>query len=178
MTDPDRLCAEYPEIISSEQLRLILHVSKRKCVWLMKNYIPHTDNGAKTRRYTIRLEDAISFIKEYERFPDRYVAPAGQFNSKPFITPKVDTEALRLALEDEWYSIPDILDPVTVSRLTCYSDSAVNRWLDKGILGSALTQNGRVTSKAWLIDFFCGKGMRITKKNEWHRELLRSAVYE
>ena len=68
-----------------------------------------------------------------------------------------------------------ILDPVTVSSLTRYSNNAVNRWLDKGILGSAITQNGRVTSKAWLIDFFCGKGMRITKKNEWHRELLRSA---
>ncbi|MBR6100984.1 MAG: hypothetical protein IKP95_00990 [Ruminococcus sp.] len=141
----------------------------------MQNYIPHTDNGARTRRYTIRLEDAIRFIKEYERSPDSFAAPAGQFNSKPCITPKVDTEALRLALEDEWYSIPDILVPVTVSRLTCYSDTSVNRWLDKGTLRSALTQTGRVTSKAWLIDFLCGKGMRITKKNEWHRELLRSA---
>jgi len=175
MTDPEAIRQAYPPIISSEQLRLILHISKRKCVWLMQNYIPHTDNGAKTRRYTIRLEDAISFIKEYERSPDRYAAPAGQFNSKPCITTKVDTVALRLKLEDEWYNVPDILDPVTVSSLTCYSDNAVNRWLDKGILGSALTQNGRVTSKAWLIDFLCGKGMRITKKNEWHRELLRSA---
>ena len=74
--------------------------------------------------------------------------------------------------------IRHILAPVTVSRLTCYSDSAVNRWLDKGILRSALAQNGRVTSKAWLIDFLCGKGMRIAKKNEWHRELLKSAEYK
>jgi len=177
MTDPEKLRREYPEIISSEQLRILLRVSKRRCVWLMKNYIPHTDNGAKTRRYTIRLEDAISFIKEYERSPDSFAAPAGQFNSKPCITTKVDAEALRLALEDEWYSVPDILDPVTVSRLTRYSDTSVNRWLDKGTLRSALTQTGRVTSKAWLIDFLCGNGMRIAKKNGWHRELLRSAGY-
>lgn len=178
MTDPDRLRIEYPEIISSEQLRLILHVSKRRCVWLMQNYIPHTDNGAKTRRYTIRIEDAISFIKEYERSPDSFAAPAGQFNSKPCITTKVDIEALRLALEDEWYNIPDILDTVTVSRLTCYSNNAVNHWLDKGTLRSALTQNGRVTSKAWLIDFLCGQGMRIVKKNEWPTELLKAVDYE
>ena len=178
MTDPEAIRQAYPPIISSEQLRILLHVSKRRCVWLMKNYIPHTDNGAKTRRYTIRLEDAISFIKEYEGSPDRYAAPVGQFNSKPCIPPKVDTGALRLALEDEWYSIPDLLNPATVSRLTHYSDTAVNHWLDKGILRSALTQNGRVTSKVWLIEFLCGKGMRIAKKNEWHRELLRSAVYE
>ena len=173
MTDPEKLRREYPEIISSEQLRLILHVSKRRCVWLMKNYIPHTDNGAKTRRYTIRLEDAISFIKEYERSPDSFAAPPGQFTSKPYIPPNVDIEALRLTLEDEWYNIPELLDPVTVSRMTCYSDTSVNRWLDKGTLRSALTQTGRVTSKAWLIDFLCGKGMRITKKNEWHLSVLK-----
>jgi hypothetical protein len=127
MTDPNAIRQAYPPIISSEQLRILLHVSKRRCVWLMKNYIPHTDNGARTRRYTIRLEDAISFIKEYERSPDSFAAPVGQFNSKPCIATKVNTEALRLALEDEWYSIPDILDSVTVSSMTCYSDTSVNR---------------------------------------------------
>ena len=64
---------------------------------------------------------------------------------------------------------------MTVSRLTHYSDNALNHWLDKGTLRSALTQNGRVTSKAWLIEFLCGRGMRIAKKNEWHLELLRTA---
>ena len=175
MTDPNAIRQAYPPIISSEQLRLLLHVSKRRCVWLMQNYIPHTDNGAKTRRYTIRLEDAISFIIEYELSPDSFAAPPGRFTSKPYIPPNVDIDALRLILEDEWYNIPDLLDPVTVSRLTNYSDTAVNHWIDKGTLRSALTQTGRVTSKAWLIDFFCGNGMRKKKKNEWHRELLRSA---
>lgn len=172
MTDPEAIRKAYPPIISSEQLRILLHVSKRRCVWLMKNYIPHTDNGAKTRRYTIRLEDAISFIKEYERSPDSFAAPIGQFNSKPFIMPKVDIETLRLNLENEWFDAPLILDPVTVSRLTHYSDTAVNHWLDKGKLSSVLTQNGRVTSREWLIDFFCGKAMRIVRKNEWHIEML------
>ena len=88
MTDPDRLRAEYPDIISSEQLRLILRVSKRRCVWLMQNYIPHTDNGCKTRRYTIRLEDVIAFLLDFESSPESYEAPVGQFNSKPFIMPK------------------------------------------------------------------------------------------
>ena len=175
MTDPDRLRADYPEIISSEQLRLILHVSKRRCVWLMQNYIPHTDNGSKTRRYTIRLDDVISFMLELERSPESYEAPAGQFNSKPFIIPNVDIETLRLNLEDEWFDAPLILEPVTVSRLTHYSDSTVNHWLDKGKLRSVLTQNGRVTSREWLIDFFCGKVMRIVRKNEWQIEMLRSA---
>lgn len=175
MTDPEKLRREYPEIISSEQLRLILHVSKRRCVWLMKNYIPHTDNGSKTRRYTIRLDDAIAFLLALERSPESFEAPVGQFNSKPFTMPSVDPESLGLVLEDEWYNVPEMLDPVTVSRLTHYSDNAVNRWLEKGWLRSALTQNGRVTSRKWLIDFLCGKGMRIVKKNEWHRELLKSA---
>jgi len=41
-----------------------------------------------------------------------------------------------------------------------------------------MTKNGRVTSREWLIDFFCGKAMRIVSKNEWHIEMLKSVDYQ
>lgn len=176
MIDAKAIRRKYPDTISSEQLRKLLHISKRRCVWLLKHYIPHRDNGGKTRRYAIKLEDAIRFMTDFEQSPERYTTPDGQFSSKPYILPAVNPGYLRLTLEDEWFDVPDLLDTETICSLTGYSDNAVNNWLEKGKLRSALTQNGRVTSKAWLIDFFCGKGMRIVKKSEKHIHMLNKAL--
>jgi len=45
MSDYSYLKERYPEILSSEQLRQILHISKRKCVWMLQNgWIPCIDN--------------------------------------------------------------------------------------------------------------------------------------
>ena len=58
MDDLKYLRSTYPPIISSEQLRKILHVSKRKCAWMLQNgLIPCIDSHKKTRRYMIELED-------------------------------------------------------------------------------------------------------------------------
>ncbi len=176
MNNYDRIRREYPPVISGEQLRKLLHISKRRCVWLLKHYIPHRDNGGKTRRYAIKLEDAIRFMTDFEQSPERYTTPDGQFSSKPYILPAVNPGYLRLTLEDEWFDVPDLLDTETICSLTGYSDNAVNNWLEKGKLRSALTQNGRVTSKTWLIEFFCGKGMRIVKKSEKHIHMLNKAL--
>lgn len=174
----DTIRQDYPDTISSEQLRKLLHVSKRRCVWLMKHYIPYTDNGNKTRRYTIRLEDAISFMQNFKFCTELYTAPAEKTSSKPYIEPPSSSEALQLILESKWENEPDLLDVAAVSRLTSYSDEAVNRWLDKGSLRSIKIQYGRVTSKTWLIEYLCGEGMRIAKKNGWHLEMLEEAAKE
>lgn len=176
MIDLNTIKQEYPPIISSEQLRKLLHVSKRRCVWLMKNYIPHTDNGNMSRRYTIRLDDAIEFIRSFEQSPESYAAPKGQFTSKhkPYIMPNISAKSMHLLLMDEWSAVPELLDPTIIGNLIGYSENSVNRWLEKGILRSVLTQGGRVTSKEWLCEFLCNEGMRIAKKSDWHITLLRS----
>ena len=142
----------------------------------MKHYIPYTDNGNKTQRYTIRLDDAIEFIISFEQSPERFAASNGEFSSKQYIIPTVDKSVMRETLEKMWSDVPELLDTITVSRLTGYSDNAVNHWLEKGTMRSAVTQNGRVTSKEWLIEYLCGEGMRIARKNEWHLKILKAAA--
>ena len=42
------------EKLSAEQICKILHISKRKCAWMLQNgMIPCKDSGKKTRRYTV-----------------------------------------------------------------------------------------------------------------------------
>ena len=122
------------------------------------------------------LSISLLFFYYFNYFDCQFQEPRKRFDSVyDHIHNGARTHRYAIRLEDEWYNVTELLDPVTVSRLSSYADNAVNRWLDKGTLCSALTQNSRVTSKAWLIDFICGKGMSRVKKNEWYQALLMSA---
>ena len=62
----------YPQEVTSDQVRQMLHISKRKCAWMLQNgFIRCQDNGKKTRRYTIYLEDVIAFAEDRERHPEK-----------------------------------------------------------------------------------------------------------
>ena len=51
------MCAQSKTVTAEEAAR-VLHVSKRKCAWMLQNgHIPCIDTGKKTRRYTIRFHD-------------------------------------------------------------------------------------------------------------------------
>ena len=46
------------EKLSAEQICKILHISKRKCAWMLQNgKIPCKDSGKKKRRYTVLRKD-------------------------------------------------------------------------------------------------------------------------
>ena len=53
---------QYGEVLSGEQVRQILHISKRKCTWILEHgHIPCSDTGGKTRRFAVRAEDLPMF---------------------------------------------------------------------------------------------------------------------
>ena len=67
----------YPQEVTSDQVRQMLHISKRKCAWMLQNgWIRCEDNGKKTRRYTIYLEDVIAYAEDRAKHPEKYAFPA------------------------------------------------------------------------------------------------------
>lgn len=82
-TEYSYLYESYPEIISADQLYRICHISKRKAKWLLDSgRIPCQDSGKKTRRYKIRIDDVVSYLRTLETAPETVAAPVGLFNSK------------------------------------------------------------------------------------------------
>ena len=175
MNDYAFLREEYPPVVSSEQLRKILRVSKRKCVWMLQTgLIPCTDTHKKTRRYLIELENVIRFLIDCEEQPPAF--PKNQFTAgrKTLpVTPIQPPDGFREELEDAWCKVPDVLTIGEVAKLTGYSDNAVDRWIIKGSLRSVLVQTGLITCKEWLVDFYCGEGYTIAKKSEKHIRLIK-----
>lgn len=164
MSDYSYLYDEFPDVISGEQLRKILHISKRKCAWLLHSgAIPCTDSYQKTRRYDVKLHDVIEYIIESE-------------NAAKRVQPQRPPEYFREQLNDVWFDVPDVLTITEVSAITGYTPNAVDRWIVKGSLRSVIVQTGLITCRKWLIDFYCGDGYNIVKKVDMHLELLRKLI--
>ena len=165
MNDYSFLHDEFPDIILGEHLRQILHVSKRKCAWLLNNgIIPCTDNCQRTRRYAVKLNDVIDYIIASE-------------NAAVNVQPLRPPEGFRELLIDEWFDVPDVLTISDVANITGYTPNAVDRWIVKGSLRSVLVQTGLITCREWLADFYCGDGYNIVKKVDKHKKLLGKLLH-
>ena len=176
-SDFSYLFDHYPQEVTSDQVRQMLHISKRKCAWMLQNgWIRCEDNGKKTRRYTIYLEDVIAYAEDRAKHPEKYAFPAifssgrGTPSQSPY--PPEPPADLRPWLEYKWRRISDALTQREVATLLGYSMDAVRRWLNRGWLKSLKANGKDIIPRSWLIDFAVDYGYHIAKKSDKHKKLL------
>jgi len=176
---------QYGDLLSGEQVRQILHISKRKCTWILEHgYIPCSDTGGKTRRFAVRAEDLAAYMDDAAKHPERYKTPYAAFSSvkgkaktvpdKPAYPtfPRELPEDFRLWLEDEWCGVDDLLTNDDAAELTGYAVTTVYNHIRAGRLKAVHTQDGLRIPKAWLVEFMCGHGYAIRVKSQRHCEML------
>ena len=114
--------AKKDEKLSAEQICKILHISKRKCAWMLQNgMIPCKDTGKKTRRYTVLRKDLDAYIKDSTAHPEKYFIPVTFTSNNPgkrepdkyYLYPHQVPEDFRPWLDDQWYDLPDVITPRT-----------------------------------------------------------------
>ena len=174
MIDRKALRKTLPQTLSGEQVRKVLHVSKRKCAWMLQNgMIPCTVRGKKTRCYTVERSALIRFMADYDARPEKYPIPQ-IFSSKPSRTHRLQTPPpdYRQYLEEKLANLPDALTRNDLHSTLGYESSTVNHWLQSGLLRSVSAHSEALIVKEWLIDFLCGYGYRITRKAENHQKLM------
>lgn len=169
---------------ASIRARQILHVSKRKMVWMLEHgYVAYTDNGKKTRQYRIELESLITYIKASQRNPEQYPIPA-VFSSGCKSAPKPKPQMYVLHpgeipkdfsewLNDEWYRVPDMLTANDVEALLGYDHNTVRRWLAEGKIDRIIAQGEEYIAKQWLITFTATTAFAIQRKTEKHIVLIK-----
>jgi hypothetical protein len=164
----------YPDTISCEQLRLILHISKRRASWLLQQQIIKcqiTDTNA-TWKYVITKKDLQLFVHQVQNGEIIPPARPSPQNKNAVLLPPLNTVEFRKWLEDEWFDIQDLLYNNDVCELTGYSKSAVDEWLLTSRLRSVMIPDNRITTKEWLIDFYVTIGYQIHIKSQKHLCLL------
>lgn len=180
-----------PEILSGEQVRCVLHISKRKCAWMLNNgFIRCQNTGKRTRKYAVLKEDLIKYIEDSQQHPERYVTPYGEFSAAEYVSdsrkqylrksgfPSSLPDDFRAWLEIEFETVPDALTILQVIAITGYTDNTVDRWLRQGHLKFVQTQATRVIAKEWLIDFYCGYGYTIAQMSDQHIGLMQKFFKE
>ena len=177
----DEIRKNYADPLTLEDVRIILHISKRKAAWLLQNqYIKCTDTGKKTHRYSIETDDLIEYIKQVES--GQLVIPASngiftahetQSHLDTIAFPKNLPADFKQWIEREWKKEKDALVQSDIVRITGYSKKTIQRWITKKNLNCIRIQSGYVIPKASLIDFYCDKGYKTIKKSEKHIRLLK-----
>lgn len=150
---------------------------------LNNGFIRCQNTGKQTRKYAVRIEDLVAYIKDSEQHPEKYVTPYAEFsaakynqNRKPYQHktgfPSSLPSDFRPWLEAEFENMPDALTVNEIIAVTGYTDNSVTRWLRRGWLKSTQIQNGKIISKQWLIDFYCSYGYTIAKMSDKHLNLM------
>jgi len=66
---------KYPKTMSKDRFYQIAYISKATALYLLQNgLVSYEDSGKKTRRYTIKTDDVIAYLKDREVYPDSYKA--------------------------------------------------------------------------------------------------------
>ena len=164
LTDIEEIRNNYPEILSLEQVRSILHISKRKAAWLLQNgHINCTIRPKKTRQYSVPTIELIKYIEKCSEGKAPSI-PYGIFSTQKILSPRKQRAIqicqttitnLKIEIRAEWSKSPTVLTTTQAAKLVGCSNALINSWMKKEDgLRFVRAQNGVFTTKEWLIDYF------------------------
>ena len=170
--EKEKLRKQYSEQLTLENVRRILHISKRKASWLFKNgYIKCTNSGKKTRQFSVNINDLFVYIDSAESMH----LPSGIFSSRTTVASSFGFSYTDFVewLQNIWSSVHDVITLDEVAVITGYTLASVQKWTNIKNLQSVWIQKKRITTKEWLIEFFATKAGKIVRKSVVHLQLLK-----
>ena len=164
MIDTKEIKSNYPEILSLDQVRSILHISKRKAAWLLQNgHIKCHIGEKKTRQYAVPRSELIKYIVKCSEGKAPSI-PYGIFSTQKIPSPRKQRAMqicqttitnLKNEFRAEWSKSPTVLTTTQAAKLVGCSNALINSWMKKEDgLRFVRAQNGVFTTKEWLIDYF------------------------
>lgn len=183
---------EEDKLISLNDLRIRLKISKRKAAWMLQNQIiPCRISDSRTRdKYIIREMDVEAYLS---RPPTENATeiPVGVFSSHQRGGQKTrameDTTLHQLPLTDaekrafikylkkNFAKLPDAMTVKQAAEAIGYQPETINRHVHRGALYGVMYFNQYIIPKVKFIEFLASDEMfRICKKSEIHRELVLS----
>ena len=191
----EEITTNYPEILSLEQVRCILHISKRKAAWMLQNgIIPCEIRNTPTHKYSIGKEDVLAYMEKSAR-EKRKEIPVGIFNAKKTNNPhrteshgsdcggyfddthyKIrgkERARFKEMLEDLLSAVPDTLTVDEVAELTGYHRRTVLRYAQRKYIYAVNIMGKYYISKQSIINYLAtDKAFGNTQKSEWHESVI------
>ena len=181
--------ANLPDTFSLEDLRVVCHISKRTArYYLRAGLIPCEINDKKTHCYTIRKQDLLDALKEYQKQPCKFAIPKALNDEK-----RQRQETLKMMVEQRILSINclpekdlksttlkkyyqkrlencrDMLKPPDIEAITGYPRKVVRRWCVEGKLHCIMLDSRIWVKKKDMLSFLCsGEYNSIMRKSQTH----------
>lgn len=185
----DEIRKQYPETISKDQFYRIAHISKATALYLLQSgLVPCIDSGKKTRRYTIRTEDVITYLMEREIHPEDYRAPEMWYAKRSGRTKprkkrsnrlkklsETEKKQFRTYMEAKLEDYDDLMKVADVTEVIGYSSSAVHLWCKNKKLQAFHVSGKFLIPKSCFLDFMVSERcFDIRRKTNEHISLVRS----
>jgi hypothetical protein len=175
---------KYPKTMSKDQFYRIARISKATALFLLKNgLVPCVDSGKKTRRYTIKTDDVIEYLKDREAHPDSYKAIRGWYSGtagkkdplKGSVSPELSPDQQRLFVQYLSRLMKSFDDLMTVKQLagfTGYNATTVINWCNKSLKHFNIA--GRfLIPKISATEYLASPQLcLLPQKSQKHKELL------
>ena len=181
--------ANLPDTFSLEDLRVVCHISKRTArYYLRAGLIPCEISEKKTHCYTIRKQDLLDALKEYQKQPCKFAIPKALNDEK-----RQRQEALKMMVEQRILSINclpekdlksttlkkyyqkrlencrDMLQPPDIEAITGYPRKVVRRWCVEDKLHCIMLDSRIWVKKKDMLSFLCsGEYNSIMRKSQTH----------
>ncbi len=176
---------QFPKTMSKDQFYRVAHISKATALYLLQNsLVPCEDTGKKTRRYTIKTDDVIVYLKDREIRPDFYKAKSGWYSGtagkqKPpeeAIAPQLSPENRKLLVQYLSRLMKPFDDLITVKEMaefTGYNTTTVINWCNKNLKHFNIA--GRfLIPKISATEYLASPPLcALPQKSKRHKELLK-----
>ncbi len=128
--------------MSKDQFCWVAHISKATALYLLQSgAIPCKDTGKKTRRYTVKTDDVIEYLRQRAIHPDKYKAGEGWYakiaGGKKIKNPQTDYRITLTAeqtlqfeqfFETEMKDMTDFLTAKELALFSEYNSTAIVTW--------------------------------------------------
>lgn len=182
----DEIRAKYPKTMSKDQFRKVAHISKATALFLIQSgLVPCRDSGKKTRRYTIRTEDVISYLSDRILYPHKYKACEGWYHDKSsgknirrslssrFSFTDEQTELLRQYYESQMQALDDLLTIKQLAAFMGYDSTTIVNWCNKRGLKSFSISGKFLIPKESAIHFIASPAIcAMAQKSYIHKLYL------
>lgn len=175
--------------ISMEQLRKMLHVSKRKASWMLRNgVIPCENRGCATHTFIIRMEDVEAYLAKPRQQRNKEI-PVGAFNAGPIHIELHPEYCLKLRgakrerfmefLEVMLSDVPDALTIDEAATVIGYHRQTVYNHTANGDITAIRISGKYIIPKSELIQYLAtNRAFRIQRKSVWHMEVIDEFLTE
>ena len=179
--------AQLPDTFSLEDFRVVCHISKRTARYFLRaGLIPCEISEKKTHCYTIRKQDLLDALKEYQKQPCKFALPEAFRDEKRQRKKQMEERIYSInCLPDKDLASPtlkkyydkklgaclDLLNCSEIERITGYTRKIIYRWCQQGTLRYVKLQPRLLVPKENLRLFLASKEYNgILHKSQVHLE--------